>query len=257
MSELTDELMEGLDVNTSNDIAIKEIKDFQRVLIKSIDKFNSYIKLETNNNNNNINNNNNKNNGPDIKQAICDDIKTYIKDKQKIIKQRYKSLTETYKTIKNNDDIVYNSLKKLPNESQLKLNELIRLDTLLNDSINVIWREICERNKKIIKKIDINKIKSVDTFINKLIIVINNKTHLIRTLVIVKLNRIISDIKEKSKMNDIYNYNNRDELLMIYNDLEKYIKNHLKKSIGSIKSIPKTISDNQTDSHQTLMELLN
>ena len=39
--------MEGLDVNTSNDIAIKEIKDFKRVVIKSIDKFNSYIKLET------------------------------------------------------------------------------------------------------------------------------------------------------------------------------------------------------------------
>ena len=39
--------MEGLDVNTSNDIAIKEIKGFKRVVIGSIDKFNSYIKLET------------------------------------------------------------------------------------------------------------------------------------------------------------------------------------------------------------------
>ena len=39
--------MEGLHVNTSNDIAIKEIKDFKRVIIESIDKFNSYIKLET------------------------------------------------------------------------------------------------------------------------------------------------------------------------------------------------------------------
>ena len=45
--ESIDELMEGLDVNTSNDIAIKEIKDFKRVVIKLIDKFNSYIKLET------------------------------------------------------------------------------------------------------------------------------------------------------------------------------------------------------------------
>ena len=47
VQESIDELMEGLDVNTSNDIAIKEIKDFKRVVIKSIDKFNSYIKLET------------------------------------------------------------------------------------------------------------------------------------------------------------------------------------------------------------------
>ena len=47
VSGSTDKLMEGLDVNTSNDIAIKEIKDFKRVVIESIDKFNSYIKLET------------------------------------------------------------------------------------------------------------------------------------------------------------------------------------------------------------------
>ena len=135
--------------------------------------------------------------------------------------------------------------------------ELIRLDTLLNDSMNVIWREGYERNKKIVKKIDINKIKKVDTFIHKLVNVINNKKQLIITLVIIKLNRIISDIKEKSKMNDVYNFNDRDKLLMIYNDLDKYIKNHLKKDIGSIKVIPKIVSDSQTDSQNALMEFLN
>ena len=39
-------------------------------------------------------------------------------------------------------------LRKLPNESQPKLIELVRLDTILNDSINVVWREIYERDKK-------------------------------------------------------------------------------------------------------------
>ena len=47
MSESIDELMEGPDVNSSNDLAIKETKDFKKVVIKRIDKFNSYIKLET------------------------------------------------------------------------------------------------------------------------------------------------------------------------------------------------------------------
>ena len=148
-------------------------------------------------------------------------------------------------------------MKKLPNESQPKLTELIRLDTLLNDSINVVWREIYESNKKIIKKIDVNKIKNVDTFIHKLINVINNKKQLIRTLVIVKLDRIISDIKTKSGIDNAYNFNDRDKLLMIYNDLDEYIKNHLKKDIGIIKTILKTVSDNQSDLHKTLMELLN
>ena len=68
----------------------------------------------------------------------------------------------------------------MPKESQPKLVELIRLDTLLNDSINVIWREIYERNKNIIKKIDINKIKNFDTFIHQLNIIINNKKQLLK-----------------------------------------------------------------------------
>ena len=148
-------------------------------------------------------------------------------------------------------------MKKLPNEPQPKLIELIRLDTLLNDSINVIWREIYVRNKKNIKKIDTTKIKNVDTFIHKLINIINNKKQLIRTLVIVKLNRIVSGIKTKSGIDNVYNFNDRDKILMIYNDLDKSIKNKLKKDIGSIKAILKTISDNQIDSHKTLMELLN
>ena len=148
--------------------------------------------------------------------------------------------------------MINSALKKLPKESQPKLIELVRLDTILNDSINVIWREIYERDKKGLKKIDVNKIKNVDTFIHQLNIVINNKKQLLKTLVIVKLNRIISDIKTKSKIDDVYNFNDKDKLIMIYNDLDKYMK-HLKKDIGSIKTILKTISVNQTYSHQTLM----
>ena len=87
-------------------------------------------------------------------------------------------------------------------------------------------------------------------------IIRNNKIVWIKTSVIVKLNLIISDLKEKSGIDDVYNYNDIDKLFMIYNDLDKYMK-HLKKDIGSIKTILKTISVNQTDSHQTLMIFLN
>ena len=85
---------------------------------------------------------------------------------------------------------------------------------------------------------------------------INNKKHLIKT-VITKLDHIISDIKTISGIGNVFNFNDRDKLLMIYNDLDKYIINHLKKDIGSIKAILKMVSDNQTDSHKTLMEVLN
>ena len=112
------------------------------------------------------------------------------------------------------------------------------------------------RDKKGIKKIDVNKIKNVDGFIHQLKIIINNKIILLKTSVIVKLNLIISDLKEKSGMDDVYNYDDIDKLFMINNDLDKYMK-YLKKDIGSIKTILKTISANQADSHKTLMNLLN
>ena len=82
--------------------------------------------------------------------------------------------------------------------------------------------------KKGIRKIDVNKIKNVDAFIHQLKIIINNKIMLLKTSVIVKLNLIISDLKEKSLMDDVYNYNDIDKLHMIYKDLDKYMK-HLKK----------------------------
>ena len=144
----------------------------------------------------------------------------------------------------------------LPKVPQPKLIELIRLDTLSNDSINVVWREIYERERKTFKKIDVNKVKNVDAFIDQLINVINNKTVLLKTTVITKLNCIIGDLKVKSGMNDVYNFNDIDKLSKINNDLDKYM-NRLKREIGSVKTILKTVSTNQNDSHQILMKLLN
>ena len=152
--------------------------------------------------------------------------------------------------------MIHSALKKLPKEPQPKLIELIRLDTISNDSINVIWREIYERERKVFKKIDANKVKNVDGFIDPLINVINHKTVLLKTTVIVKLNCIINDLKVKSGMDNVYNFNDNDKLSKIDNDLDKYM-NHLKRDIGSTKTILKTISADQNDSHQTLMNLLN
>ena len=166
MSELADELMEDIDKNTYNDIAISKMKVFKNNLIKNIKKFNSYTKHEiekkyTENNTETDTENNTKpvtkivdkkkNTKPDTKLdkdlATIDEIKKHIIHKQKIIQKRYNSILEIKKTIKNNIDLVFNALKKLPNESQPKLIELVRLDTILNDSINVIWHEIYEREK--------------------------------------------------------------------------------------------------------------
>ena len=147
----------------------KKIKDFKRIITKSIDKFNSYIKqdikkkdikkkaikkkdIEKKDTKNSIEHDAKNNNKPDIELATSEAIKAHIIDKQKLIRKRYKSLLETKETIKNNIELINSALQKLPKESQPKLIELVRLDTILNDSINVIWREIYERDKKKFKK---------------------------------------------------------------------------------------------------------
>ena len=78
---------------------------------------------------------------------------------------------------------------------------------------------------------------------------------MLRTLIIPKLNNIISDIKAKSKIDNIYNFNDKDKIFMINDDLDKYIK-ILKKYLGNIKQDLKTISLNQDESHKDLMKLL-
>ena len=167
VSESIDELMEDLDVNSSNDTTTKEVKDFKKAVVKSIDKFLSYIKQETENKNieietkkkgiekkdtekEHIKKVNDKNSFEDTnnKPATNDNIKAHIKDEQKLIKQRFKSLLKTKKSIKSNIDLIHISLKKLPKELQPKLIELIRLDTMSKDSINIVWREIYDRERK-------------------------------------------------------------------------------------------------------------
>ena len=139
--------MKDIDKNTHNDIAVSKMKVLKNNLIKRIEKFNSYINHEIEKkyteNNTELDTENNtetdtkivakKNTKPETKinidLATSDDIKTHIINKQKLIKKSYKSLLETKKTIKNNIELIYSALKKLPNESQPKLTELFRLDT--------------------------------------------------------------------------------------------------------------------------------
>ena len=57
--------------------------------------------------------------------------------------------------------MIHSSLKNLPKKPQQKLIEIIRLDTMSNDSVNIVWREIYDRERKTFKKIDVNKVKNM------------------------------------------------------------------------------------------------
>ena len=47
VSDSIDELMKDLNVDTSNDIAAEKLKDFKSIILKSINKCNSYVKQDT------------------------------------------------------------------------------------------------------------------------------------------------------------------------------------------------------------------
>ena len=147
--ELINDIMRGINVNTSNDIALKKLKHFKSQLRKLINSFNLYIKEDTKNNTESNTKNNTEpdtknNTGSDTKnntkpytkdeiESNINDSRASIRKNQITIKNRHKSFLETKKTIRNNIDLVYSGLKKLPSESQLKANELIKLDAILND----------------------------------------------------------------------------------------------------------------------------
>ena len=108
VSESIDELIEGLAVNSSNDIAAKEIKDFKQVVIESIDKFKLCIKLETKKkdtakeNIEKVNAKKNSEHDANNKPATNVGIKVHIKHKQKIINKDIKVYQKQRVTAKTN-----------------------------------------------------------------------------------------------------------------------------------------------------------
>ena len=121
--ELINDIMRGINVNTSNDIALKKLKHFKSQLRKLINSFNLYIKEDTKNNTepdtenntepdtkNNTESDTKNNTKPHTKDDIdsnINDIRASIRKNQITIKNRYRSLLETRKTIRNNIDLVY------------------------------------------------------------------------------------------------------------------------------------------------------
>ena len=82
MSELTDELMGGIDQNTYNDTALSKMKVFKNNLVKRIEIFNSYIKYGTERK---YTKNNNE---PDIKNKTEPDTENETKPVTKIVAKK-------------------------------------------------------------------------------------------------------------------------------------------------------------------------
>ena len=61
----------------------------------------------------------------------------------------------------------------------LRLVELNKIDTILDDALNFVWYEIYGKNRKSSMIINIDKYNEIDGYVRKLTDVINNKINLI------------------------------------------------------------------------------
>ena len=64
----------------------------------------------------------------------------------------------------------------------LRLVELNKIDTILDDALNVVWYELYGKNKKSSIIINIDKYNDIDGYVSKLTDVINNKINLINKI---------------------------------------------------------------------------
>ena len=64
----------------------------------------------------------------------------------------------------------------------LRLVELNKIDTILDDALNFVWYELYGKNKKSSIIINIDKYNDIDGYVSKLTDVINNKINLINKL---------------------------------------------------------------------------
>ena len=68
------------------------------------------------------------------------------------------------------------------NDTWLRLIELNKIDTILDDALNVVWYEIYGKNRKSSIIINIDKYNDIDGYVSKLTDVINNKINLINKI---------------------------------------------------------------------------
>ena len=123
--------------------------------------------------------------------------KTKIEGKDMLDKINNKIITITTSTIlaKIMDKLNNNKIK-LIYDSRLRLVELNKIDAIIDDALNITWNMIHKKKKNRISsnKINIDKYKDIDGYVNKLTDVIDNKIELFNR-VGDSIDHTISDIK--------------------------------------------------------------
>ena len=92
----------------------------------------------------------------------------------------------------------------------LKLNELQKMNILIDEAFDNVWRMIHDKDRKMHKKIDINKYLEIDRYVDKYTDIINGKIELLNNIGVI-LDSAMIEIQSKVDMiNDVKQKENID-----------------------------------------------
>ena len=171
-----------------------------------------------------------------------DKTTTKIKDKTKDILDKINKRIDTINKSNNllaklKDEIskkielVYEVMSELQDEiytddSWLRLVELNKIDAIIDEELNAVWKKFYRKNKVNPEMIMIDKHKDIDGYVSKLTDIINNKIALLNRICVV-IDHTMSEIKNETNMIDekIHKLSEMDNdiLLWINDRLEEFI----------------------------------
>ena len=169
---------------------------------------------------------------------LLDKVNNKIDTINKINKKLAKVKADVAKKI----ELIYESMYELKDEtysddSWLRLIELDKIDTIIDEALNVVWNTICVKNRIDPKKIKIDKHKDIDGYVSKLTDVINNKLELVNRMC-ESIDQVVSELNNETNMIDekIHKVSEMD------NDILHLINHKLNNIISqSIKNVRKIV----------------
>ena len=137
--------------------------------------------------------------------------------------------------------MIYEAMRELQDEiysddSWLRLVELNKIDAIIDEALNVVWKKFYRKNRINPEMIKIDKHKDIDGYVSKLTDVINNKIELVNRMC-ESIDHVMSEIKNETNMIDekIYKVGEMDnDTLHLINDKLKEIINQSRKNISKI-----------------------
>ena len=129
-------------------------------------------------------------------------IKTEINNKKNLINKINIRLSKAKTKVRNNIKSVYKAKCKLQdkrylNDTWLRLDELNRIDTTFDDTLNIVQYEIYGKNRKSSNIINIDKHKNIGKYVSKLEDIIINNIKLMRATNM-RIARAMCNIKNKT-----------------------------------------------------------